>query len=103
MDELQKEILSIINTELLPKKTETWRNAPFYAEYTAGKIAEMVVKKFSCNLPVIDPLPSQEELMVLIREMHKYSLYKISEEDYRPTHSPLWLFDKVEKVLNNDR
>ena len=48
-------------------------------------------------------LPSQEELIALIKEMHKYSLYQISEEDNRPTHLPHWLFDKVEKVLSNDR
>lgn len=55
------------------------------------------------QLPVSGSLPSQKELIELIKEMHKYSLYKISEQDDRPTHLPHWLFDKVEMVIGNDR
>jgi len=37
----------------------------------------------------------------LLKELHSNVLYRISEEDDRPTHAPHYLFDKVDSFLTN--
>jgi len=41
----------------------------------------------------------KNELLVLLKKVHQHALYKISEEDDRPTHLPYEMFDEVENMI----
>lgn len=42
----------------------------------------------------------KNELLELLKKFHKHALYKISEDDDRPTHLPYELFDEAEYIIN---
>jgi hypothetical protein len=105
-EELHQRKATVMNDTFITKVSELTGNRDFFkrrrGEYTPAIPVQQEIKLPEPKLKEVDnaaPSKKETELLELIAEMHKYALYKLNEEDDRPTHLPHWLFDKVEKVL----
>lgn len=87
---------NVIKTEHMKKSKEECLLLNGVMAHDLGKTESQVMKAMDDHTA-----DAVKELVELIAEMHKHSLYRINEHDDRITHLPYHMFDKVKKTLSN--